>query len=179
MPEHVIVVVDEAYLEFVSKPETYSMIKLISEGYEKPLIVLKTFSKAYGMAGLRIGVAAANPELISFLGKSGSAWNINFLGQRMADAALKDQEYIKKITALNQIERDKVSGELEALGCKVYKSQTNFILFKAPKLENSEIYAKLAEEKILIGSPIGMNRVSLGTSKMNDKFIEVMKKILK
>lgn len=179
VPENVIVVVDEAYLEFVSRPDTYSMIKLISEGYEKPLIVLKTFSKAYGMAGLRIGVAAAKPELISFLGKSGSAWNINFLGQRMADAALKDQEYIKKITALNQIERDKVSCELEALGCKVYKSQTNFILFKAPKLENSEIYAKLAEEKILIGSPIGMNRVSLGTSKMNDKFIEVMKKILK
>lgn len=179
VPESVLVVIDEAYLEFVSRPETYSMIKLIKEGYEKPLLVLKTFSKAYGMAGLRIGVAAGNPDLISFLGKSGAAWNISFLGQMMAAEAIKDQEYIKKIAALNAIERDKITAELKALGCKVYESQTNFILFKAPKLENTEIYAKLAEQKILIGAPIGMNRVSIGTAEMNDKFIAVMKEILK
>lgn len=178
VPEHVLVVVDEAYLEFVSQPDTYSMIKLIADGYKKPLLVLKTFSKAYGMAGLRIGVAAGTPELISFLGKSGSAWNINFLGQRMATAALGDQEYLQKVVALNKVERDKVSAGLEALGCKVYSSETNFILFKAPKVENTEIVAKLAEEKILIGAPIGMNRVSLGTAEMNDKFLKVMKQIL-
>ena len=179
VPESVLVVIDEAYLEFVSRPETYSMIKLINEGYEKPLLVLKTFSKAYGMAGLRIGVAAGNPDLISYLGKSGAAWNISFLGQMMAAEAIKDQEYINKIAALNAIERDKLTAELEALGCKVYESQTNFILFKAPKLENTEIYAKLAEQKILIGAPVGMNRVSIGTAEMNDKFIKVMKEILK
>lgn len=178
VPEHILCVIDEAYLEFVSKPDTYSMIKLIKEGYEKPLLVLKTFSKAYGMAGLRIGVAAGNPDLISFLGKSGAAWNINFLGQRMAAAALQDQEYIKKIADLNAVERDKLTAELTALGCKVYESQTNFILFKAPKLENTEIYAKLAEQKVLIGAPVEMNRVSIGTAEMNDKFIKVMKEIL-
>jgi len=178
VPEHVLCVVDEAYLEFVSKPDTYSMIKLIKEGYEKPLLVLKTFSKAYGMAGLRIGVAAGDPELISFLGKSGAAWNINFLGQRMAAAALQDQAYLKKVADLNAIERAKVSSELEAMGCKVYESQTNFILFKAPKFENTEIFAKLAEQKVLIGAPIGMNRVSIGTAEQNDKFIKVMKEIL-
>lgn len=179
VPEHVLCVIDEAYLEFVSKPNTYSMIKLINEGYDKPLLVLKTFSKAYGMAGLRIGVAAGKPELISYLGKSGAAWNINFLGQRMATAALQDQEYLKKIAGLNAIERDKVTAALKELGCKVYESQTNFILFKAPKLENTEIYAKLAEQKVLIGAPVGMNRVSIGTAEMNDKFIAVMKEILK
>lgn len=178
VPEHVLVVIDEAYLEFVEKPETYSMVKMIKEGYEKPLLVLKTFSKAYGMAGLRIGVAAGRQELISFLGKSGAAWNISALGQAMAAAALKDQEYIKKVAGLNAIEREKVTCELEKLGCKVYESQTNFILFKAPKLENTEIVAKLAEEKVLIGAPIGMNRVSLGTSEMNDKFLKLMKKII-
>lgn len=178
VPESVIVVIDEAYLEFVRNPVTYSMIKMIREGYEKPLIVLKTFSKAYGMAGLRIGVAAGKPELISLLAKSGAAWNINFLGQRMATEALKDQEYIAQVGELNAIERRKVTEGLEALGCKVYKSQTNFILFKAPGIENTEVCAKLAEQKILIGCPIGMNRVSLGTSEMNDKFLFVMESIL-
>lgn len=179
VPENILVIVDEAYLEFVSKPGTYSMIKLINEGYEKPLLVLKTFSKAYGMAGLRIGVAAGKPELISYLGKSGAAWNINFLGQRMAAAALQDQAYVADIAAKNAVERDKITTALEELGCKVYESQTNFILFKVPGIENTEVYAKLAEQKVLIGAPVGMNRVSIGTAEMNDKFIKIMKEILK
>ncbi|MDY2839329.1 MAG: histidinol-phosphate transaminase [Treponema sp.] len=178
VPEHVLVVIDEAYLEFVSKPGTYSMIKMIKEGYEKPLLILKTFSKAYGMAGLRIGVAAGNPDLISLLGKSGAAWNISALGQAMAAAALTDQEYIRKVASLNEIEREKVTAELKALGCTVYESQTNFILFKAPEVENTVIAEKLAEQKVLIGAPVGMNRVSLGTTEMNDKFLKVLKEII-
>lgn len=178
IPEHVLVVIDEAYLEFVDRPNTYSMIKLIKEGYTKPLIILKTFSKAYGMAGLRIGAATACPELISLLSKSGSAWNISALGQAMAAEALKDQEFINKVVSLNIVEKSKVTKALEEMGCKVYESQTNFILFKAPVGDSLEIAAKLAEQKILIGAPIGMNRVSLGTAEMNDKFIKVLSEIL-
>lgn len=178
VPESVLVVVDEAYLEFVSRPETYSMIKLIKEGYKKPLLVLKTFSKAYGMAGLRIGMAAGVPELITALAKSGAAWNINILGQKMATEALKDQEYLSKITKMNAAERVKVTEGLKALGCTVYESQTNFILFKIPEIENTEVTAALAQDKVLIGSPIGMNRVSLGTAEMNDKFLSLMGLIL-
>lgn len=178
VPEHVLVVIDEAYLEFVSAPNTYSMIKLIKEGYTKPLLILKTFSKAYGMAGLRIGVGAAQPDLISLLTKSGAAWNISALGQAMAAAALKDQAYIQKIHDLNEVERTKVDSALKEMGCKVYKSETNFIMFKAPK-DSLEIQAKLAENKVLIGAPRGFCRVSLGTAEMNDKFLSLMKEILK
>ena len=178
VPESVLVVVDEAYLEFSDCPETYSMIKLIKEGYQKPLLVLKTFSKAYGMAGLRIGVAAGVPELIASLGKSGAAWNVNILGQKMATEALKDQEYLKTISAQNAVERKKVSTALKALGCTVYESQTNFILFKVPGMENTEVSAALAQNKVLISSPIGMNRVSLGTAEMNDKFLCLMTSLL-
>lgn len=178
VPEHVLVVIDEAYLEFVSKPETYSMIKLINEGYEKPLLVLKTFSKAYGMAGVRIGAAAGNEEMISLLTKSGAAWNLSFLGQRMAAAALTDQDFIKKVRELNDAERTKITEGLKALGCKVYESQTNFILFKVPKLLNTDIQEKLAAQKVLIGAPIEMNRVSIGTAEQNDKFLAVLKEII-
>lgn len=178
VPEHVLVVIDEAYLEFVTKPNTYSMIKLINEGYDKPLLILKTFSKAYGMAGLRIGLAAGKEELISCLSKSGAAWNISTLGQAMAAAALEDQEYLQKIVALNAIERDKVSKALKEMGCKVFESQSNFILFKTD-VDSLEVQAKLAEEKVLIGAPRGFCRVSLGTAEMNDKFLAVLKTILK
>lgn len=179
VPENILVVVDEAYLEFVTQPGTYSMIKLINEGYEKPLLVLKTFSKIYGMAGLRVGVAAGNEDVISLLSKSGTAWNLSFLGQMMAAEALKDQDFIKKVSEVNAIERDKITKELTKLGCRVYESQANFILFKVPNVLNTDVQAKLAEQKVLIGAPIEMNRVSIGTAEMNDKFLSVMKEIIK
>ena len=87
----------------------------------------------------------------------------------------KEDDEVEK----NAAERVKLTKALEDMGCKVYESQTNFILFKAPKLENTEIYAKLAEQKVLIGAPVGMNRVSIGTAEMNDKFIKIMQEILK
>lgn len=178
VPEHVLVVIDEAYIEFVKKPGTYSMIKMINDGYEKPLLVLRTFSKIYGMAGLRIGVAAGNEEIISLLSKSGTAWNISFLGQMMAAEAIKDQEFIEKVAEMNDIERVKITSELKSLGCRVYESQTNFILFKVPGILNTEVQEKLAEQKVLIGSPVEMNRVSIGTSEMNDKFLRIMREII-
>lgn len=78
---------------------------------------------------------------------------------------------------INAQERDKVTKVLRSLNCKVYDSQTNFILFKAP-IDNMEVYAKLEEQDVLIGAPIGMNRVSLGNPEMNEKFIKIMKEIL-
>ena len=178
VPEHVLVVIDEAYIEFVKKPGTYSMIKMINDGYEKPLLVLRTFSKIYGMAGLRIGAAAGNEEIISLLSKSGTAWNISFLGQMMAAEAIKDQEFIEKVSEMNDIERVKITSELKSLGWRVYESQTNFILFKVPGILNTEVQEKLAEQKVLIGSPVEMNRVSIGTSEMNDKFLRIMREII-
>ena len=116
--------------------------------------------------------------LLLALAKYGAAWNINILGQKMATEALKDQEYLSKITKMNAAERVKVTEGLKALGCTVYESQTNFILFKVPEIENTEVTAALAQDKVLIGSPIGMNRVSLGTAEMNDKFLSLMGLIL-
>ena len=75
---------------------------------------------------------------------------------------------------INAQERDKVTKVLRSLNCKVYDSQTNFILFKAP-IDNMEVYAKLEEQDVLIGAPIGMNRVSLGNPEMNEKFIKIQK----
>lgn len=177
VPKHVLVVIDEAYMEYVTKDNSYSMVKLIKEGIDQPLVILKTFSKIYAMAGVRAGYAIMSPDLADCFGKSGSAWNISSIAQATAAAALDDQEYIMKIRDITVKERDIVVEELRKLGCRVWESQTNFVLFKAP-IEAAVVTAKLAENDILIGTPVGLNRVSIGTPEMNLKFIAVMKEIL-
>lgn len=177
IPEHVITVIDEAYMEFVTAENSYSMLKLIQEGIDKPLIIMRTFSKIYGMAGLRVGYAITSSDMADHFGKSSNAWNVSFIGQKTAAAAVFDQEHVTKVRAIIDAERTRVTKGLEKLGCKVYKSQSNFILFKTP-LDNTEVFDKLAAQNVLIGAPIGCNRVSLGKPEMNDKFLEIMEEIL-
>lgn len=176
VPKNIIVVVDEAYIDYVDIEGTYSMAKLIKEGYEKPLIVLRTFSKIYGMAGVRVGYGIMHPDLADELAKSCHAWNVSVSGQYTAAAALKDQEYIKEIKKLTIESRNYVETELTNLGCTVIPSQTSFIYFKAP-IEPKELTAKLAEYDINIGT-FAYSRVSLGTMEMNKRFIDAMKEIL-
>ena len=177
VPKHVITIIDEAYLEFVTDENCYSMLKLIKEGIDKPLVIMKTFSKIYGMAGLRVCYAITDPVMADHFGKSSNAWNVSYIGQKTAAAATLDQEHVSMVKNINAKERDKVTKALRELNCKVYDSQTNFILFKAP-IDNMEVYTKLEEQDVLIGAPIGMNRVSLGKPEMNEKFIKIMKEIL-
>lgn len=177
VPDNILILVDEAYMEYVTAPTAYSMIKLIREGYDKPLIVLRTFSKIYGMAGLRVGYALASTDLVDHYNKSSQSWNLSTLSQAAAAQAINEQEYIKDISRQNHEERIRVSRELKKLGCKIYESQANFILFES-KTDSKVIYDALAKESILVGCPIGRVRVSLGTKEMNDKFLLVMKKIL-
>ena len=121
LPDHVIPVVDEAYFEYVEDPTHYSLIKMIQEGYDRPLFVLRTFSKIYGMAGLRIGYTFADPLLIDELMKACQAWNVSYNALAAAQAALKDQEYIKKIKALTTAGREYLEDELTKLGCTLAK----------------------------------------------------------
>lgn len=177
VPSHVITVIDEAYMEFVTADNSYSMLKLIKEGLDKPLIVLRTFSKIYGMAGLRVGYAITSPDLADHFGKSSNAWNVSYIGQKVAAATISDQKHIRYVRDVIAKEREKTAAELEKMGCKVYASQTNFILYETP-VPNTKISAKLAAKGVLIGAPIGRNRVSLGTPEMNNKFLSIMKEIL-
>lgn len=176
LPEHVIAVVDEAYFEYVDDPTHYSMIKLIQEGYQKPVIVLRTFSKIYGMAGLRIGYAFADPVIIDELMKACQAWNVSYNGILAAEAALKDQEYIKTIKEKTIAGRNYLVDELTKLGCDVVKPAANFIYFDAHR-DPVAVRKALAEKKIMI-SAFGYNRVSVGTEEQNIAFINALKEVL-
>ena len=186
--QDVVVIVDEAYYEYVDDPTHYSMIEMVQKGYDRPLIVQRTFSKAYGLAGLRIGYAITQPALADAIMKACQAWNYSGPGLLACEAALDYQDYIKKVKALNIENRNYVAGELKQLGFEVVPPAANFIFFGIPedatveereKMDPVRVKNELAERKILIGAPNGHNRVSIGTAEECKMFIAAMKEIVR
>lgn len=176
LPDNVIAVVDEAYYEYVDDSTHYSMIKLIQEGYEKPVIVLRTFSKIYGMAGLRVGYAFADPVVIDELQKACQAWNVSYCGIHAAEAALEDQAYVQEMKAVNAKAKAYLVEELEKLGCFVVPPCANFIYFDTHR-NPKDVQAALAQKKIMI-SAFDFSRVSVGTTAQNEAFIDALKEYL-
>lgn len=186
--QDVVVVVDEAYYEYVDDPTPYSMIEMVQKGYDRPLIVQRTFSKAYGLAGLRIGYAITQPALADAIMKACQAWNYSGPGLLACETALDYQDYIKKVKALNIENRNYVAEELKQLGFEVVPPEANFIFFGIPenataeereKMDPVRVKNELAERKILIGAPNGHNRVSIGTAEECKMFIAAMKEIVR
>lgn len=186
--QDVVVIVDEAYYEYVDDPTHYSMIEMVQKGYDRPLIVQRTFSKAYGLAGLRIGYAITQPALADAIMKACQAWNYSGPGLLACEAALDYQDYIKKVKALNIENRNYVADELKQLGFEVVPPAANFIFFGIPedataeqreKMDPVRVKNELAERKIMIGAPNGHNRVSIGTAEECKLFIAAMKEIVR
>lgn len=126
LPQKVIVVLDEAYCHFATDPNFPDSAKLLPE--YRDLLVLRTFSKVYSLAALRVGYAVAAPELIKELDKVRQPFNVNALGQWAAVLALNDEEYVDKVVAETAKEREWLTRQLTGLGMKVLPSQANFIL---------------------------------------------------
>lgn len=177
VPDNILVMVDEAYIQYVDNPKNDSMIKLIQEGIDKPLIVLHTFSKIYGMAGVRVGYGVADTHIIDQLMKTCQAWNMSYAGEIAACAALKEEAYTKEIREKTKEGREYLEASLLKLGCKVIPSVTNFIYFDA-YIDPIELKNRLHEKKIEI-SAFSLSRVSVGTMEENQAFIRAMTEILK
>ena len=131
VPENVLVVVDEAYAEFVDAPDWASALTLVAR--HPNLLVTRTFSKAYALAGLRIGYAVAHPGLIAVIERVRESFNVNSAGLAAAEAALGDAEHLQWVVARNAEQRAALAEALRARGMqagvlKVFPSQTNFLL---------------------------------------------------
>jgi histidinol-phosphate aminotransferase len=122
----VLVVVDEAYLELVDDPALTTALALLP-GFPN-LIVTRTFSKAYGLAGLRVGYACADPALLAVLERLRESFNVGIPGLAGAEAALADPAHVQRVREFNAGERAWLAGELKARGLVVAPSQTNFLL---------------------------------------------------
>ncbi len=180
LPQNVIVITDEAYFEYVNEPDYFNALDYIKNGY--PVIALRTFSKIYGLAGLRIGYAIANEKLIKDLHAVREPFNVNRLAQIAAIAALKDDGHVRRTIDATKLGKQFLTNELEAMGCFCVPSYTNFIFvdFKQPA---DQLYQELLKKGIIVrpGAIYGFPdyaRVTIGTTEENIKFIEALKEVL-
>lgn len=176
VPEDAVVVLDEAYAEFVDAPDYRSGLKLLDA--HPGLIVLRTFSKAYGLAGLRVGYGvAARPELIAYISRLRAPFNVNRVALAAAVAALTDQAHLERHVAHVAVERRRVSGELAALGYSVVPSQGNFLLVKVAG-SGAEVAEQLVRQGVAVRPmPAPLTeyvRVTLGRTAENDRFIAAL-----
>lgn len=179
-PGHVLVVLDEAYGEFVTDPQFVSGIKLLDEFPN--ILTIRTFSKVYGLAGLRLGYGIARPEIISLLQRVRSPFNVNCLVLAAATAALDDTDFAASVVRRNSQERERLTREFAALGFTVYPSQTNF-LFVNLGFDSTGLCGSLARDGIIIRSGTGWQlpafvRVSIGSPEQNSLLLAAMKKAL-
>jgi histidinol-phosphate aminotransferase len=177
--QDVIVVFDEAYYDYVEDKNYTSGLSYILEG--KNVIILRTFSKIAGIAGVRIGYGIAKPELIGYLRRVVNPFTTNRLAQVAALASLDDEEHYKKVLKSNQEGKKYLYEGLKELGFSYVPTETNFIFIDL-KEDADIIYEKLLKKGVIIrpgeiyGCP-NFIRVTIGNAYENEKFIQAIREI--
>ncbi len=180
LPSQVIVVVDEAYLEFVNDPALPSALLLL-ERFPN-LVVARTFSKGYALAGLRVGFIVAHPALIAVMERVRESFNVNVLALTAAQAALYDQDHLDGVRDSNAGARAALASALRARGLAVADSQTNFLLVDFGQEATSIEAALLAEGVVLrpmggYGLPSCL-RITVGTADENGRLLSALDTVL-
>lgn len=181
LPDGVIVFLDEAYFEFAN----YSFKDYPSglDYLERPgLIVARSFSKAYGLAGIRIGYGISNPEVISFMEKTREPFNVNLLAQAAALGALDDKAFLKKTLAHTEKEKEFLYSAFRKAGLEYVKSATNFIIVDVRK-DCKKVFGELLKEGVIIRDMKAWGfdtfiRVTIGTREENRKFLDALRKVI-
>jgi histidinol-phosphate aminotransferase len=180
IPANVLVVADEAYGEFVESQEFPNTLNYVKDG--RNLIVLRTFSKFYGLAGLRVGYGIAKKEIIAPMFRTKMPFNVNRLAQVGAVAALGDGEFAEKTIKNNSQGKKYLYPELDKLGLDYKKTQANFIFINLKKPAD-EFFLRILKEGIIIRplTSFGLSqaiRISIGTPEQNEKLISALVKVL-
>ncbi len=180
LPDHVVAVIDEAYFEVMPNDMKPNLLKHIRAG-RKNLILLRTFSKAYGLAGLRIGYAVAHPELIALLNKVRQPFNVNAMAQSAAMAALDDVTHIVETREMIFQGLQYFEQELPKLGIETVPSGANFILIKAGN--GREVFQELQKRKVIVRpmDPYGLPdhiRITIGTPEQNQIMLNALKEVM-
>ena len=195
-PENGVFVLDEAYGDFCESPHHAELIRDTNSLDETAgrIVITRTLSKSYSLAGLRFGFAIARPELIAGMRKVKDSYNCNTLGLAAATAALEDQEWIKSNVAKVQATRKRLSDALTKFGFQVVPSETNFVWVTHPSRSHSEIFNDLKSRKILLrymkfpgafpesaiteGSVFDGLRITVGTDAEIDRLLAELESIL-
>jgi histidinol-phosphate aminotransferase len=181
VPRETLVVLDEAYLEFVDAPGFPSSLAL-RKRYPN-LVVLRTFSKIHGLAGLRLGYGVARAEVVEYVDRVRAPFNVNHLAQVAGVAALGDAEHVERSRALVRQERPFLAAGLAALGATVVPSQGNFLLADFPGRPGKDVFEALLREGVVV-RPMGgygfptAQRVTVGTHAENERCLAALRKVL-
>jgi len=178
VPEHVLVVLDEAYFEYVSESEFPDSLEYVRSG--RPVLVLRTFSKVFGLAGLRIGYGISTREVIDTLYKVRMAFNTNSVAQAAALAAWEDHQHVQKSVRLNSAGLAILYAGLDNRGLKYVRSHANFVLVELGRPPR-DVTQGLLKQGVIVrpawGCPTCM-RVSVGTEDQNQRFLAALDKAL-
>lgn len=180
LPPQVLVVVDEAYIEFADDPEVFQGLPYVQEN--RPLIGLRTFSKAYGLAGLRIGYGYGPSTLLGYLDRLRSPFNVNSLAQAAALAALDDHEFLAQTRLLVKEGLAFFCQELDCLGIAYIPTQANFLLIHVAR-DSREVYEQMLRQGVIIRAMSSYQlpeyiRVNAGLPAENQRFIQTFKRVM-
>ncbi|HEY7871547.1 MAG TPA: histidinol-phosphate transaminase [Rudaea sp.] len=176
VPATTLVVVDEAYQEFVDELTLTTALRFLPK--HPNLIVTRTFSKAYALAGLRVGYAVGSPGIINIIERLRESFNVNSLALAAAEAALGDVEHVARAKAFNCTERDWLTAQLKSRGLRVLPSQTNFVLVDFSR-DAASIEQTLYERGVIV-RPMGgygldeFLRISVGARTENQRLLEAL-----
>ncbi len=174
-PPQVLVVLDEAYYEYVDEKNYFESTRLL-EKYSN-LVILRTFSKVFGLAGLRVGYGMADPALVDAAQRGRQPFNVNSLAMLGAQAALRDKSHVERVKNLNREMRRKIQTGLKNLGLAYAPSHTNFIYFNISCAAG--VYEKLLRGGIIV-RPMGPDalRVTTGTEAETENFLKSLETIV-
>jgi histidinol-phosphate aminotransferase len=180
LPSRVLVVLDQAYYEYVDDEDSPSGIEYIGD---HNVLVLHTFSKAYALAGLRVGYGIARPEIIAHLMQVRGPFNVNTLAQAAALASLDDEEQVTRARINNREGKEQLYAAFQEMGLRFAPTEANFVLVDIER-DSKTAFNELIKRGVIVrtGDPFGMPtwiRVTIGTHEMNERFIAALREVRK
>jgi len=180
VPDRILILLDEAYIDFVEDPDCPNGLEYVNSA--KNLLVIRTFSKAYGLAGLRIGYGLAQTDLADYINRVRQPFNVNSLALAGALGALQDKAFYEKTRTLVRTGKKALEKQLAEMGIYYVSSHTNFILIKVPQKAQA-VYEAMLKKGIIIRSmeSYGLEdyiRVNIGLPEENRRFLRALKQVL-
>jgi len=176
LPESVVLAIDEAYVEYARRPDFPDALAWVRR--RPGTCVLRTFSKIYGLAGLRVGYAVADRELAGYLERARHPFNVNVIAEAAALAALDDHEHVERARKTNAEGFEFLTRELRRLGLETWPSDANFLLASAP----AGTYERLLREGVIVRPMAGFGlpnhiRITIGTAEENERLVKALERL--
>jgi histidinol-phosphate aminotransferase len=177
IPEGILVICDEAYCEYISEPDYPDSMKYLREG--RDILILRTFSKIYGLAGIRIGYGIGRKDIIAEMNKLRPPFNTSSIAQKAALWALQDENHLQRTREINEQGKTYLYKELDSIGMKYVPTEANFIFMPLEQNAHS-LYTILLKQGVIV-RPVGQHeiRVTIGLPEENKKFIDALKKVMR